>query len=135
MNLLEVCRQLRQETNKNTVVRLIRENGTRCDCILKEIPAFQHDRDVVKCALEYDARSIYYASDALKNDYELAMYVVRMKPLAFYCLGSEIRKNMDVICSAAKHDWTVLRFVDESLLDDPILVDILKEHGLTREDL
>ena len=128
MNLFEVQNQL-GTTDRNTVIRLIQENGSRCDCILKYVPHFNSDRGVVEVALKYDARSIQYASDELRNDYDLALSIVKRNGRHLQYLGDEMRLHATIVIEAIRQHADAIYYVPEEMYTIPEIEQCARCHG------
>ena len=115
MNLFTVIDML-QTSDKSTVLKLIQQNGHRCDCILKYCPSFQNDIDVVREAISFDPRSIQYASIELKNHFALDI-VSRMGRMLAY-MSEEMRQNRQIVLEAVRNDGMAILY--SNLLDDDI---------------
>ena len=121
MNLLDVMSMLGRERSKKTVMDLIHENGERCDTILQYASHFRDDIDVVRAALSYDVRSIYYASERLRNDEELMIEVVQKSGRALQYV-SEIRMNRRIVLAAVRQDGMAIQYAFQELWNDEEIV-------------
>lgn len=132
MNLLDVMSMLGRERSKDKVIDLIHKNGERCDMILKYAPQFKDDLDVLQVALTYDVRSIYYASERLKNNEELVYEIVQKSGKALQYVGEEVRSNRRVVLAAVRQDgmaiqystlWNDEEIVAEAIEQNPDVID------------
>jgi len=129
MDLFEVQNQL-GTTDRNTVIRLIQENGSRCDCILKYVSSqFKSDRGVVEVALEYDARSIQYASDDLRNDYEIALSIVKRNGRYLQYLGDKMRLHSTIVIESIRQHADAIYYVPEEMYTIPEIEQCARCHG------
>jgi len=122
MNLIEVMSMLGREKSKEMVIDLIQDYGNRCDMILKYAPQFNDDLEVVTSALSFDIRSIYYASERLKNNDELVMYVVRQEGRALQYVGNDARFNRQIVLAAVQQDGMAIQYAVPDLWDDEEIV-------------
>jgi len=122
MNLLDVMSMLGRERSKEKVIDLIHTNGERCDMILQYAPQFKDDLDVVQVALSYDVRSIYYASERLKNNEELVFEIVQKSGRTLQYVGMEIRSNRRVVLAAVRQDGMAIQYAIDTLWNDEEIV-------------
>ena len=122
MNLLDVMNQLEKSTSKTEVLRLIQQYGDRCDCILKYAPRFANDLEVVQLALSFDVRSIYYASDILKNDISLVLEVVQKNGRALQYVGDVMRNHRTVVLAAVRQEGLAIQYAMDTLWNDEELI-------------
>ena len=122
MNLLDVISMMGRERSKEKVIHLIHENGERCDTILQYAPHFRDDIDVVRIALSYDVRSIYYASERLRNNEELVIEVVQKSGRALQYVGTAIRLNRRIVLAAVRQDGMAIQYAFQELWNDEEIV-------------
>jgi hypothetical protein len=127
--------RLAHETDKSTVLRMIQTHGPRCDCILKYAPLFANDRDIVQASIEIDPRSIYHASSDLKKDVDLALYVVGKNGLYLSYVDISLLQHREVVITAIRQNWKALYYLHHSMLEDPEIMSIATEHGVTKNEM
>ena len=131
MNLFDVMNQMERATSKDAVLRWIQDYGDRCDSILSYAKfQFRDDIDVVQAALEFDVRSIQYASDSLKS--KLALEVVKKKGDVLRYLGRDSQSNRNVVLEAVRQDGMAIQYADPELWQDS---EIIEEAILQNSDV
>ena len=60
-------------------------------------PLFKDDEEVVKAAINDDARALKYASKRLRNDKNIAIMALKKDSRAMKYVGKDVRNDIDVI--------------------------------------
>lgn len=89
---------------------------------LREVPAFQTDRDVVLAIVAKDGSAVQYVSADLKEDGEVASAAVRQCAATLQCLPAKHRNNRDVMLAAVRQNWSALLCASRELKADRELV-------------
>ena len=109
---------MEKKSIKQTVLELVSENG----CLLKNLPEFQDDRDIVLAAVRQSGLALLYASDDLKKDKDIVLAAASQNVGALAYASWGLRKDRDFMLAAVKKDCRALRFASEELSKDPEFV-------------
>lgn len=131
MNLLDVMRTIEQETNKDVLLHLIHTHGPRCDSLLSYVrPEFKEDIDVVRASIQIDPRSIRYASDKLRNEYELALSIVKQNGRCLQYLGDTMRLHPTIVTEAIRQHGDAIYYVPEEMYTISEISECARCHGI-----
>lgn len=120
-NLLVVMDQVRAETDKSEVIRLIRKHGHVLGTILMHAPTFQNDLDVVYEAVKFGTTNMYYASMEIRNNPDVAMELIRQDGLSLRYFGDTIRSNRDFVLAAIQKNGLALLYAPEFQEDEAMV--------------
>lgn len=95
------------------------------------------DEEVVFTALKQDNTTFYYASDRLKNDKEMVKYAVERNGWALSYASKELQDNLEIVMTAFKQTKQTpgsFKFASDRLKDDKnVVCDIVKNCGAALE--
>ena len=70
-------------------------------------------------AVKIDGQELYYASEQLRDDYDVVLEAVRNKGLIFKYASKRLRANKEIALEAVKSDKRAISYIsDEKLKED-----------------
>ena len=121
MNLLTVMDRVRTATTKSDVIQLIQKHGHVLGSILSHAPAFQHDMEVVREAVQINPTNLYYASTEIRNDPEYALELIRQDGLNLRFFDAAIRTNRTIVLEAIRKNGLALQYALELQEDEEMV--------------
>lgn len=81
------------------------------------------DKEVILAALKWDGYAIRYASDALKNDREVAMAAVQndIYGEAFECIGEGLQADQEIILEGLNCNRSIFDLLPKAIQEDAVV--------------
>ncbi|MBA3998187.1 MAG: hypothetical protein C0466_13620 [Candidatus Accumulibacter sp.] len=98
------------------------------------------DKEVVLAALKWDGYAIRYASDALKNDRDVAMAAVQndIYGEAFECIGEALQADQEIILEGLNCNQSIFDLLPKAIQEDAVVqfvLNLVKARSLLNFDL
>lgn len=99
--------------DKEFFIEFLKTNGY----LLKDVPEFQQDKEVVLHAVQKDGQSLQYASKKLQEDKEVVLNAVQRDGLSLQYASPELQADKEVVLHAVKENGFALQYTPLKDLD------------------
>jgi hypothetical protein len=99
--------------DKEFFIEFLKTNGY----LLKDVPEFQQDKEVVLHAVQKDGQSLQYASKKLQEDKEVVLHAVQRDGLSLQYASPELKADKEVVLHAVRENGFALQYTPLKDLD------------------
>ena len=107
--------------DRDTVMAAVTESWK----VLKDMPMYNDDKEVIMTAVVQDGWALEYASDRLKNDKEVVMAAIAQNGCTLRYASDELKSDREVVMAAVTNNGLALEY--SKLKDDDIVKAAKKE--------
>lgn len=113
--------KMSSDLDKTIILDMVKRNPLS----LKNLSAYQDDKEVVMQAVSVHPHTFQYASERLRNDKEIALRAVSSSYEMLRFLGDDLKEDADVFFVAINNNYHSYRYLPESLKDNKEIMSVV----------
>jgi uncharacterized lipoprotein YbaY len=102
MQFKKTCKKMNEEFGQDSIKRSLIVNLEQDGILLKKLPDFQDNHDIVLAAVSNDGRALEFASSDIRDNHDIVSAAVRQNGKALQFASLDLRNNRDIVLAAVR---------------------------------